>query len=140
MWRRLLTALLAVLLAGGCQPPPPGDTARSRPGTRDFNTNENDDNDDHKNDLRVHYKDTDGDGKVDAMHFDTDLDDRVDDGELVIYNIQKNSYQITNLKGYKFILVVSVGQGQIVTRTFFVKDKNLDGDTADEGEVVEGER
>jgi hypothetical protein len=115
------------------EPPPiPIQAPPERPRVRSLDTNE-----DKKDDLDVRSWDFNGDGKPDKIHFDTDRDGRIDDGERVVEGIQKYRHQLTNRDGFKFELTVSAGPGQVVVRTIFIKDANGDGDTADPGEVKE---
>lgn len=125
---RFVSILSSTLLITACDNPPPG-TA--------FDTDE-----DGTSDLLVNRENRDGAAGDEWIHFDTNKNGRVDDGETVIGNAlryrSKPLLEGGKVSGYEFRIQIPAGPGtQFTERVIRIKDKNGDGDTADDGEVEE---
>lgn len=95
-----------------------------------------DTNGDGTNDFTLRTHDTDGDGKIDKAHFDTDNDGVEDPGETVIQCREMSV--ITGGgggAGRTIILRCNTGTETTLDR-WTVRDNNGDGDTSDAGELV----
>jgi len=85
--------------------------------------------------------DTNGDGVIDQVHFDTNKNGVIDPGEVVITCLRGVDVHIggdgsgTGLR-IAVIHCEEPGTGRTQVSWYQVLDKNGDGDTADEGEVI----